>query len=135
VAVVVPVGDGVLAIRRGFDGYGGGKIALPGGFIEMGETWQQAAVREVREETAVEISIEGLLVLGAHSVQQGRRLVVTCLAQPASEPFPPFKANREISERMVLYAPQALAFESHTEILALYFSGIAPVAILPVSIE
>ena len=39
--IVVPMGDGVLTIRRGIDPHRG-KLALPGGFIEIPETWQQA---------------------------------------------------------------------------------------------
>lgn len=51
----VVVHDGrVLLIRRGKEPMRG-RWVVPGGTVELGETLQEAVVREVREETGVEV--------------------------------------------------------------------------------
>src|SRR3989442_2375135 len=53
--------DGKLvAVRRMNEPYRG-MPALPGGFVELGETTVEAVVREVREETGLETSVKRLL--------------------------------------------------------------------------
>ncbi len=53
-------GDEVLLIERG-KGALKGQWSLPGGHIEPGETARAAAVREVREETGVEVELASLV--------------------------------------------------------------------------
>jgi len=43
-----------------------GYWSIPGGAVEFGETFEQAVIREVAEETGLIIEIEGLLALTDH---------------------------------------------------------------------
>src|SRR5882757_7355996 len=53
---LLPVHDagatGLVVIRRAIRP-SIGQLALPGGFVDFGESWQQAVVRELAEETAI----------------------------------------------------------------------------------
>ena len=54
---LVVVDGKLVAVRRGNDPFRG-MPALPGGFIELGETTVAAVVREVREETGLETDVD-----------------------------------------------------------------------------
>src|SRR5207245_9231653 len=50
----------LVAVRRKNEPYQG-MPALPGGFVELGETTVEAVVREVREETGLETRVKRLV--------------------------------------------------------------------------
>ena len=54
----------VLLFRRGHEPYAG-SYALPGGFVEIGETVENACRREVQEETGIEV--DQLRLVGVYS--------------------------------------------------------------------
>ena len=60
VGVVVFRGDEVLLIKRGKPPVSD-RWSIPGGAQEIGETVREAALREVAEETGIEIEIVGLI--------------------------------------------------------------------------
>jgi 8-oxo-dGTP diphosphatase len=59
-------GRSVLMIRRGGDPFRG-LLALPGGFVDVGETVEQAAVRELQEEAGVALEAAELRLAGVYS--------------------------------------------------------------------
>jgi len=59
VGAVVVRGDRILFVHKA--SYGPRAWGLPSGFVEVGETLEEAAKRELLEETGVEAELEGLL--------------------------------------------------------------------------
>ncbi|MBR4572591.1 MAG: NUDIX hydrolase [Prevotella sp.] len=56
----------VLLIERGNEPYKG-CWALPGGFLDMDETLEECAIRELEEETGLKVSIESIRQVGTYS--------------------------------------------------------------------
>jgi 8-oxo-dGTP diphosphatase len=63
VAVIIFRDDRVLLGKRGMHGREPGKWSFPAGFVERGERVEDAAVRETREETGLQIEIDDLIGL------------------------------------------------------------------------
>ena len=85
VLVVVEAEGRMLLIRRALDPYKG-CWAVPGGFVEKGESVTIAAVRELEEETGIRISEDDLIPLFVSSVVSTNQIYITFrthLKQPA----------------------------------------------------
>jgi ADP-ribose pyrophosphatase YjhB (NUDIX family) len=120
--VLVPVDAGLLVIRRGIEPQLG-KWAFPGGYVDLGESWQQAGAREVFEETGVRIDPGEIQSFGVHSVVDLGLLIVLGLAGPRrAADLPPFSPTSETTDRAIMHAAAEMAFPLHTEALTEYFA-------------
>lgn len=63
-------GNEILLIQRRYPP-GKGKWALPGGVVEQGESPEQAAVREIKEELGIEIQIKKLIGVYNAAIRDG----------------------------------------------------------------
>lgn len=118
--VLVPVERGVLLIRRAVAPQVG-NLALPGGYINIGEAWQAAGAREVLEETGLALDPAAIREFRVRSAPDGTVLIFG-IAQPvARSALPAFQPTAETSECVVSEAAIELAFPLHTEIVHAYF--------------
>ncbi len=122
VAVVLqPIDDGILLIRRNIEPKVG-QLALPGGYIDHGESWQAGCAREMFEETGVKIDPDHITLLDLHSSIDKGLLLVFGLAQSLrSRDLPRFVLSPETSEVLVTKQPVPLAFAFHQLVLDRYF--------------
>ncbi|HEB50458.1 MAG TPA: NUDIX hydrolase [Desulfobulbus sp.] len=54
VDIIIETGGGIVLIKRKNPPHG---WALPGGFVDYGESFEEAAVREAREETGLDVRL------------------------------------------------------------------------------
>ena len=76
VDAVILFQDGIVLIKRDRPPFAG-SYALPGGFVEVGETVEAAAVREAREETGLIIELLGLVGIYSNPARDPRGHVVS----------------------------------------------------------
>jgi len=126
VVVLVPLRGGLLMVRRALPGEGHGKLALPGGYQMLGQTWQEAGTREVLEETGVVIAPETLRVLTVATTPDRRQNLLFCQSPPV-EHDGPFVHDTEVSEVLVIYEPVETAFPLHTLMVRQFFAASYPI--------
>ncbi len=77
----------VILLRRGFDP-GQGRWTFPGGFVDLGESVQNAAHRETEEELQIAVELDGLV--GVYSRPDDRVVLIVyrgrALGQPQTTP-------------------------------------------------
>jgi ADP-ribose pyrophosphatase YjhB (NUDIX family) len=121
--VLVPIDDGVLVVRRNIEPQRGW-LALPGGYINYGESWQAAGAREVFEETGLQLNLDHIREFRVRSAPDST-LLIFGLAKPIGRgDLPPFVPNEETQEIKVISAPEELAFSLHTEVVRDYFDQL-----------
>lgn len=99
-----------------------GEWALTGGYIDKGEAWQEALVREVREEIGLETDIKDWELVDVISNFDQSVMIVfgNCRRNVFIDEIN-FVPNNEVTAIKIVHEPIELAFSSHTEILRRVF--------------
>ena len=117
VDVVVLDGEKVVLVKRLNEPYKN-YWALPGGFVEYGETVEQAAIREAKEETGLDVKL--LTLVGVYSDPKrdprGHVISITFLATVTGGELKASTDAKEVKAFNVNKLPKRLAFD-HTTIL------------------
>jgi 8-oxo-dGTP diphosphatase len=121
VDIIIEIDNGIVLIERKNPPFG---WALPGGFVDYGESLEEAAIREAREETSLEV--RNLRLLGCYSdpSRDSRMHTISTvfIAEGSGQPrAADDAANLEIFGLESL--PEQLCFD-HARILADYAATI-----------
>jgi len=112
-------GRPIVLIQRMNPPYG---WAIPGGFVDVGETVEDAARREMREEVSLDVELDGLLGVYSRPDRDPRGHTVTVI-YTGSATGKPVAADdaKEVGCFTRDTLPSPLAFD-HAEVLADYFA-------------
>ncbi len=116
-AIIELPGGRIVMVRRKFPPLG---WALPGGFVEVGETLEEAAVREAQEETGLEIRLIEQLFTYSDPKRDARRHTLTTVFAARAEGEPKGADDAEVAQAFPLDAlPGPIVFD-HATILEDY---------------
>lgn len=124
VVALIPIA-GELVLVRQVQGPRAGLWVLPGGFVDLGETPEQAVSREVAEETGLTVRVRGLFQVYSHG--EGQAVILAYETAPLAGRLGSGQGEHEAR----LFAPAAipwseLAFATTRRILKDYLATLAP---------
>ena len=119
VDIIIEVDNKIVLIRRKNEPFG---WAIPGGYIDYGESAEDAAVREAKEETGLDVELKSLLGVYSKPDRDPRNHTITTVFIAKAEGTP--KASDDALEIGLFdkdNLPQPIVFD-HEDILKDYFS-------------
>jgi 8-oxo-dGTP diphosphatase len=122
--VTVDKSERVLLVRRSVDPKKG-MWCLPGGFMELGETPEEAGLRELREETGLDGRIEMLLGITTHSGTTYDTVLITGFLVREYYGTPFAGDDADLVEWFTRESLPEIAFNSHKRFINIYFSAYA----------
>jgi len=117
VGVLVEMKDGLVLIKRGEEPYKGW-WALPAGYIEADESVEEAAVRECKEETGLDVELEELF--GVYSFPEGPGppgIIIFYRARPIGGELQAGDDAQDVGVFSPDGLPEKLAFRTHREVI------------------
>ncbi|MDD5724170.1 MAG: NUDIX hydrolase [Syntrophales bacterium] len=116
--IITVEGGGIILIMRKYDPVG---WAIPGGFVDYGESLEDAAVREAREETSLDVILEGQLRTYSRPDRDSRQHTISTVFMARAEGTPTAADDAaQIGVFTEDTLPEPLMFD-HREILSDYF--------------
>lgn len=115
--VVISVDEGILLIQRNIAPQIGG-WAFPGGFVDEGETVQEAAKRELQEEVGIDYQGD-FTIIGIESTPHRENMLIFLKANQDLKlsDLEMFKANKEVQAIKVIKRYEDLCFSLHSLVL------------------
>jgi 8-oxo-dGTP diphosphatase len=117
---IIEYKNGIVIIERLNEPRG---FALPGGFIEIGEKVEDAARREAKEETGLDVKIKGFLGVYSEPKRDPRGHVVTLVFVGEADSTQELKAGDD-AKRALVFEPDKIPFDKlvfdHSQIIKDY---------------
>lgn len=120
VVLLVPVGDGLVVARRNIEPKRG-TLVLPGGYLDLGETWQEGAQREMYEETGIRIPVSEILLYDVRNGLDNTLVIAGLASRQPSSCLKPFSSS-ETQEISLILEPIKLGFPLHDLLVQRYFA-------------
>jgi ADP-ribose pyrophosphatase YjhB (NUDIX family) len=120
VDIIIEMDGGIILIQRKNPPYG---WALPGGFVDYGESLEEAAVREAREETSLDVQLISQLKAYSDPSRDPRQHTISVVFRARVKAGLPLASDDALEVGIFNRnnLPENLAFD-HSKILRDYFS-------------
>ena len=118
VDIIIEINDKIVLIQRANPPYG---WALPGGFVDYGESLESSAIREAKEETSLEVALQEQFHTYSDPDRDPRHHTVTTvfIGKGTGTPKPADDAKR-VGVFTRNHLPEPIVFD-HRKIIGDYF--------------